>query len=133
MFFYLSGISSYTVCLSNGSADGGAGGGWNIGGGGVGGCAWRVAIAFTFFGGATEAMPTVPYVCLDDGAFFLGGARALLGACAATAEGSVARNGMKRARTAAILLPMSAPPLGFGAWGGGKTEAAAAAVAGGTE
>jgi hypothetical protein len=83
-----------------------------------------VAVAFTFFGGGLPA-PTAADGRLDAGTFLLGGARALPGACAALVC-SVGRGGTKRARAVAVVLPASAPPLGFGAWGGGATEAAAA-------
>jgi hypothetical protein len=69
---------------------------------------------------------------LDGGTFLLGGARALPEACAAASYAtaalvcSVGHGGTKRARAARVVLPASAPPLGFGAWGGGATEAAAA-------
>jgi hypothetical protein len=64
---------------------------------------------------------------LDVGTFLLGGARALPGACAAAAlVCSVGRGGTKRARAMAVVLPVSVLPLGFVAWGGGTTEAAAA-------
>jgi hypothetical protein len=71
---------------------------------------------------------------LDADTFLLGGARALPGACAAAAlVCSVGRGGTKRARVAAVVLPALALPLGFVAWGGGATEAAAAAAEGGME
>jgi hypothetical protein len=38
---------------------------------------------------------------------------------------SVGRDGTKRAQAMAVVLSASAPPLGFGAWGDGATEAAA--------
>jgi hypothetical protein len=63
---------------------------------------------------------------LDAGTFLLDGARALPGACAAAAlVCSVGRGGTKRAHAAAVVLPVLALPLGFVAWGGGATEAAA--------
>jgi hypothetical protein len=100
--------------------DGGGSGGWFIGGGSGRGYARRVVVAFTFFGGGLPA-PAATDGRLDAGTFLLGGARALSGAyavasCAATAlVCSVGCGGMKRARAAAIVLPASAPPLGFGA------------------
>jgi hypothetical protein len=55
--------------------------------------------------------------------------RALPVTCAAaTLACSIRRGGMKRARAAAEVFPASAPPLGFGAFGGAPTAAAAAAV-----
>jgi hypothetical protein len=136
MFFYLSGISSCTVCAPAGLPDGGAGGIWFVGGGGGGGCGRREVGAFGFFGGATEAAAI--YGRLFDGAFLLGATHALPVACAdaicaaAAPMCSVPRGGTKSARAAAVVLPASVPPLGFGALGGGATNAAAAAE-GGTE
>jgi hypothetical protein len=121
--FYLFGTSSNTICAPDGSADGGAGGGWFIGGGGSRGCARQGAVAFTFFGGLPA--PAAVGGRLDAGTFLLGGTRALPGACvAAGLVCSVGRGGTKRARAAAVVL--SSWALGFAAWGGGTTEAAAA-------
>ncbi|KAK1692023.1 hypothetical protein QYE76_008720 [Lolium multiflorum] len=124
-------MPDHMTCSRRNKPDGGADGGWIIGGGGGGGCAGRVAVAFTFFGGGLPA-PVAADGRLDAGIFLLGGARALPGAYTAASCASVAlvcsvgRGGTKRARAAAVVLPASASPLGFGAWGGGATDAAAA-------
>jgi hypothetical protein len=41
-------------------------------------------------------------------------------------DGQLHGGGTKRAQAAAVMLRASAQPLGFGAWGGDATEAAAA-------
>jgi hypothetical protein len=108
--------------------DGGGSSGWFIGGGDGRGCARRGAVAITFFGGGLPA-PAAADGCLDAGTFLLGGARTLPGACTTAAlVCSVEHSGTKRAWAAVVVLPVSAPPLGLGAWGGGAT-----AVAGGME
>jgi hypothetical protein len=95
----------------------------------------RVAVAFTFFSGGLPA-PAAMDRRLDAGTFLLGGARTLPGAyvaasyAAAVRVCSVGRGRTKRAQAVAVVFPVSAPPLGFGAWGGGATEVAMVAAGG---